>query len=98
MDALEDELDNDYERQRWEDFIDRYYCDDCTLERLMQDFNSSACRYLLPINMKPKRMKRLMVRLYREKEPSLCEAACRLVDTRDLLRKDILEPDQPTKK
>jgi hypothetical protein len=45
MDALEDELDSDYERQRWEDFIDRYYCDDCTLERLMQDFKSSACCY-----------------------------------------------------
>ncbi len=64
----------------------------------MQDLNSSACCYDLPVNMKPRSMKRLRVRLYREKEPSLCEAACRLVDLRDLLRQDMQEPDQEATK
>jgi hypothetical protein len=43
-----DELDSDYEGQRWEDFIDRYYCGDCALHRLVQDHRISACYYYLP--------------------------------------------------
>ncbi len=35
-----------------------------------------------------------MVLLYHEK-PALCETACRLVNTLDLLRRDVQEP-QPT--
>jgi hypothetical protein len=31
-------------------------------------------------------MKKLMVYLYRQEDPSLCETACRLADTLDLLR------------
>jgi hypothetical protein len=33
-----------------------------------------------------------MVLLYHEKEPALCKTACRLVDTLDLLRLDVQEP------
>jgi hypothetical protein len=45
-----DELDSDYEGQRWEDFFDRYYCDDYAnaLHRLVQDHRISACYCYLP--------------------------------------------------
>jgi hypothetical protein len=58
MDGLEGELASDYERQRWEDFTDRYYCDEYanTLRRLMEDYNGCP-RFHMSIDMEPKRMK-----------------------------------------
>lgn len=64
MDGVQGKLASDYERQRWEDFIDRYYCDEYanTLGRLLEDFNSCP-RFHLSIVVEPKSTKKLMVRV-----------------------------------